>query len=133
MSLRAITEILMKELTESTKIGKKLRQEKDRFQAFSVPCDNPADVIRIINKIKDEYRLKKASHLSWALRQECSDSIREMKNDGGEKGAGNCILDIMRKKSSVNTLVLVARWYGGRHLGGLRFRIYRNLTADILG
>lgn len=124
----------MKELSESTKVGKKLRQEKDRFQAFSVSCDNPADVIRIVNQLADKYRLKKASHLTWALRQECSDSIiREMKNDGGEKGAGNCILDIMRKKNTVNTLVLVARWYGGRHLGGLRFRIYRNLTADILG
>lgn len=133
MSLRAVTAILMKESSETTKVGKKLRQEKDRFQAFSVPCNNPADVIRIVNQLTDKHRLKKASHLSWALRQKCSDSIREMKNDGGEKGAGNCIMDIMRKKNSVNTLVLVARWYGGRHLGGLRFRIYRNLTAEILG
>jgi putative IMPACT (imprinted ancient) family translation regulator len=122
----------MKELSGSIKVGKKLRQEKDRFQAFSVQCDEPADAVRIVDQLTDEYRLKKASHLSWALRQECSNSIREIKNDGGEKGAGNCILDIMRKKNAVNTLVLVARWYGGRHLGGLRFRIYRKLTADIL-
>ena len=122
----------MKELSENTIIGKKLRQEKDRFQAFSVPCDNPDDVPGIISQLTSGHRLNKASHITWAHRLEYSGSIREMKNDGGESGAGNCILDIMRKKNAVNTLVLVARWYGGRHLGGLRFRIYRNLTAEIL-
>ncbi len=114
------------------RIGKKIVHEKDRFQAFSVPCDNPAEVNCIIKQLTDEYRLKKASHLSWALRNERSDSIREIKNDGGASGAGNCILEIMRKMNATDTLVLVARWYGGRHLGGLRFRIYRRLTAEIL-
>ena len=114
------------------KIGKKIVHDRDRFQAFSVPCDSTADINCIIKQLTDEYRLKKASHLSWALRTEQSDSIREIKNDGGESGAGNFILEIMRKKNTVNTLVLVARWFGGRHLGGLRFRIYRRLTAEIL-
>ena len=107
--------------------------DRDRFQAFSITCDNPADVNPVIRRLTDKYRLRKASHLSWALRHRHSDSIKEIKNDGGETGAGNCILEIMRKKNSVNTLVLVARWFGGRHLGGLRFRIYRRLTTEILG
>lgn len=132
MSLRAVNDILMKELSESTRVGMKLKQGKDQFQAFSVPCDNPADVTHIINQLTDKYRLKKTSHLSWVLRQEHNDSLREVKNDGGESGAGNCILEIMRKKNAGNILVLIARWYGGRHLGGLRFRIYRKLTAEIL-
>lgn len=132
MSLRAVTEIQMKELSRSTRVGKKLIQGKDRFQAFTVPCNNPDDVPDIISQLSSGHRLHKASHISWALRLKYSDSIREVKNDGGENGAGNCILEIMRIKNAVNTLVVVARWYGGRHLGGLRFRIYRNLTADIL-
>ncbi len=55
-----------------------------------------------------------------------------MKGDGGESGAGNAILDVLRKSSAENTLVAVARWYGGKHLGGLRFRIYRKLTSEML-
>lgn len=132
MSLRAVTEILMNELSERTRVGEKLRQGKDRFQAFAVPCENPDYIPGIISQLTSGHRLHKASHISWALRQKHSDSISEMKNDGGENGAGNCILEIIRKKNAVNTLVLVARWYGGRHLGGLRFRIYRNLTSEIL-
>lgn len=73
--------------------------------------------------------MKKASHLSWAIR--LSDGA-EFKNDGGESGSGNCILEVMRNMNAVNCLILVARWYGGKHLGGLRFRIYRNSTKELL-
>lgn len=120
MPVRTVTKVPMKELSENTVVGKKLRQGKDRFQAFSVPCDNSNDVPGIISQLTSGHRLHKASHITWAHRLKCSGSIREMKNDGGESGAGNCILEIMRKKNTVNTLVLIARWYGGRHLG-LRF------------
>ena len=73
--------------------------------------------------------MKKASHLSWAIR--LSDGT-ELKSDGGESGSGNCILEVMRNLSAENCLILVARWYGGKHLGGLRFRIYRNSTKELL-
>ena len=75
------------------------------------------------------FRLKKASHLSWAVR--LSDGT-ELKNDGGESGSGNCILDVMRNMNAENCLILVARWYGGKHLGGMRFRIYRDATRELL-
>jgi len=83
----------------------------------------------VIKTLSKEFRLRKASHLSWAVR--LSDGT-EVKNDGGESGAGNCILDVMREMEAVNCLVLVARWYGGKHLGGLRFRIYRKTTAKLI-
>jgi len=73
--------------------------------------------------------LKKASHLSWAIRLS---NGTEVKNDGGESGSGRCILDVMREMDVENCLVLVARWYGGKHLGGLRFRIYRRTTAELI-
>ena len=73
--------------------------------------------------------MKKASHLSWAIR--LSDGT-EIKNDCGESKSGNCILEVMRNMNTVNCMVLVARWYGGKHLGGLRFRIYRNTTKQLL-
>ena len=73
--------------------------------------------------------MKKASHLSWAIR--LSDGS-EIKNDGGESGSGNCILNVMREMDAENCLILVARWYGGKHLGGMRFRIYRNTTKELL-
>ena len=73
--------------------------------------------------------MKKASHLSWAVRLS---NGTELKNDGGESGSGNCILDTMRSMNTVDCMVLVARWYGGKHLGGMRFRIYKNTTRDLI-
>lgn len=76
--------------------------------------------------------MRKASHVSWACRLVIEGRISEMKSDGGESGAGSIILDVLRKSSAENVLIAVARWYGGKHLGGLRFRIYRKLTSDML-
>lgn len=118
-------------LPKNTRAGVKHREGRDRFQAFAVTCYPGSDIQDIIEALVSEYRLKKASHLTWAVRLVEENSITEKKNDGGESGAGNCILDIMQKKDIRNELVLVARWFGGKHLGGLRFRIYRKLTDDI--
>jgi len=119
-------------LPEGTRKGDKLREGRDRFQAFYVPCTASDIPTGIVKELTAKYRLKDASHLSWAVRTGSRGSISEAKSDGGERGAGNCILDIMRKAGAEEALVLVARWYGGRHLGSLRFRIYRSLTSDIL-
>ena len=82
--------------------------------------------------LSGSFGLEDASHLSWALRPENGGSVMETKSDGGETGAGSCILDVLRKRKVTNMLVLVARWYGGRHLGPMRFRIYRKLTGRVL-
>jgi putative IMPACT (imprinted ancient) family translation regulator len=58
--------------------------------------------------------------------------VSELKDDGGESGSGRVILEAMRAKGAGGCLVLVARWYSGRHLGGVRFRIYRSLTDKLL-
>jgi len=119
-------------MSEPSKIrtGEKIRQGRDRFQAFLAPCESAEDVPGILRRL--ERKTKGASHVSWALRPGNPGSVTEMKSDGGESGSGNCILDVMRKRKARNVLVVVARWYGGRHLGSLRFRIYRKLTGRIL-
>jgi putative IMPACT (imprinted ancient) family translation regulator len=109
------------------------REGRDRFQAFAVPCHAPSEAAVLVEALVKKHDLSGASHLSWALRAGSGGSMAEAKSDGGESGAGNCILDVMRKKGSAGLLILVARWYGGRHLGALRFRIYRELAAEAAG
>lgn len=120
------------DIPAGTRVGGKIREGKDRFQAFSVPCNHPDSAIPLVELIVKSCQLRKASHVSWALRLQDGGNLREARNDGGESGSGKCILDVMRKINSTNVLVIVARWYGGKHLGGLRFRIYRKLTAELL-
>lgn len=119
-------------LPEGTVAGERVRRGRDRFQAFRVPCDSLDAASGLVSGLTTTFGLGDASHLSWAARTGSGGSISETKNDGGERGAGSCILGIMRKTGTSGVLVLVARWFGGRHLGGLRFRIYRGLTSDIL-
>ena len=43
-------------------------------------------------------------------------------NDDGESGAGMVILRMLERASVTGQIVVVTRWYGGKHLGGDRFR-----------
>lgn len=109
--------------------GTPVLENQSRFLACGAPLsgiDDPSGLVPVLSR---KYRLKKASHLSWAARLEDG---TELKNDGGESGAGSCILETMRNMEAVNCIILVARWYGGKHLGGMRFRIYRNATKELL-
>lgn len=45
-----------------------------------------------------------------------------MKADDGEAGAGQIILDMLQNARLADEVVIVTRWYGGKHLGGDRFR-----------
>lgn len=109
--------------------GTPVLEKQSRFLACGTPFFSSGDKSTAVESLSKQFKMKKASHLSWALR--LSDGT-ELKNDGGESGSGNCILEVMRDMDTVNCLVLVARWYGGKHLGGLRFRIYRNITKKLL-
>ena len=120
------------DIPAGTRVGEKKREGRDRFQAFSIPCETPEATSLLVKDLIRACHLRKATHISWALRLKNGDSLREVKDDGGESGSGNCILETLRMKNRTGLLVIVARWYGGKHLGGLRFRIYRRLSAEIL-
>ncbi len=109
--------------------GRPVLEKQSRFLACGAPAtpDDPPD--KLVQELAGRFRMAKADHLSWALRLRDG---TERKGDGGESGAGNCILDTMRCRNALGCLILVARWYGGRHLGGLRFRIYREAAGEIL-
>ena len=51
-----------------------------------------------------------------------SDGGGPLKNDDGESGAGMVILRMLERAELRQHLIVVTRWYGGKHLGGDRFR-----------
>lgn len=117
----------------SIRAGQKTEESRSRFQACGGPCGSGADASLLVRELTAAFRLGKATQLSWAARfRSQGGAVREARDDGGESGAARCILEVMQAMDAVDCLVLVARWYGGRHLGGMRFRIYRDLTARLL-
>ena len=51
-----------------------------------------------------------------------------LKSDDGESGAGMIILRMLKRVGCQNGLIIVTRWYGGKQLGGDRFRHVQDAT-----
>lgn len=93
----------------------------DRGSKYAVsggPCHSPDEAKAFIRKLCRKKKFLKATHNTWAFLQESVPT----KNDDGETGAGMIIARMLERENLQNHIVVVTRWYGGKHLGGDRFR-----------
>lgn len=93
----------------------------DRGSKYAVsggPCQSGADAKAMIKELCRKKKFAKATHNSWGVLTEEG----PLKNDDGESGAGIVILRMLERAGVRDHLVVVTRWYGGKHLGGDRFR-----------
>ena len=107
----------------------------DRRSIYSVSMGrvyNQKDIKIFLQKTKKQKNHHKSTHHSWAVRISHDGVIYESKNDGGETGAGQVILRILQKKSMINTVVCVTRWFGGIKLEGDRFKHVQDATLFII-
>ncbi len=94
---------------------------KDRGSKYAVSggvCYSADEAKALIKTLKKNKKFAKATHNSWGV--VCDSGA--IKNDDGESGAGMIILRMLEREGLSNHLVIVTRWYGGKHLGGDRFR-----------
>lgn len=107
----------------------------DRRSVYSVSMSrvhNQEDIKKFLKQTKKLKNHHKATHHSWAVRISNDGVIYESKNDGGETGAGQIILRILQKQNMINTIVCVARWYGGIKLESDRFKHVQDATLHVL-
>lgn len=93
----------------------------DRGSKYAVsggPCTSEAEAKAFLKELKRQKKFAKATHNTWGLLTEAA----PIKNDDGESGAGNVILRMLEREGVTNHIIVVTRWYGGKHLGGDRFR-----------
>ncbi|MFZ5964685.1 YigZ family protein [Thalassococcus sp. BH17M4-6] len=93
----------------------------DRGSKYAVsggPCASEDDAKAFVKELMRRKKFAKATHHSWALLT----SDGPVKNDDGESGAGMVILRMLEREGLTGHLIVVTRWYGGKHLGGDRFR-----------
>ncbi|MFM2355683.1 MAG: hypothetical protein RLZZ528_1419 [Pseudomonadota bacterium] len=93
----------------------------DRGSKYAVsggPCRSEAEAKAFVTELKNVKKFAKATHNSWALI--CDEGA--LKNDDGEAGAGMVILRMLDREGLRDHIVVVTRWFGGKHLGGDRFR-----------
>lgn len=92
-----------------------------RYAAAGGTASTRAEVDALLATLRRNKRFAKATHNSWGAIL----GGEPVKNDDGEAGAGAIILAELQAAGRENTLLVVTRWYGGKHLGGDRFRHVR--------
>lgn len=95
-----------------------LTDRGSKYAVSGAPAHTADDVQAFLKELKRKKKFAKATHNSWAVLS----AQGPLKNDDGESGAGLVILRCLETAGVHNHVVAVTRWYGGKHLGGDRFR-----------
>lgn len=86
------------------------------------------DLKAFLWRLKENKKIAKATHNSWAARIGKNGAIYETKSDDGESGAGMVIMRVMQKEEVSDCIVCVTRWFGGVKLMGDRFKHLQDAT-----
>ena len=76
------------------------------------------DAKALIKQLCKTKKFARATHNTWGLMTDNG----PIKNDDGEAGAGMVIIRMLEREGLSNHCIIVTRWFGGKHLGGDRFR-----------
>ncbi|WP_416884342.1 YigZ family protein [Marivita sp.] len=104
----------------------------DRGSKYAVsggPAVSRSDVDGFLKTLKRAKKYAKATHNTWAV--VFSDGT-PLKNDDGEGGASQIILQMLEREGLTDHVIVVTRWYGGKHLGGDRFRHVQDCVRHYL-
>jgi len=94
----------------------------DRGSKYAVsggPVASRETVDAFLKELKQNKKFSKATHNTWAVLLADGSPL---KGDDGESGAGMVILRMLEREDLRDHIIVVTRWYGGKHLGGDRFR-----------
>ena len=93
----------------------------DRGSKYAVsggPATSVDEAKTLVKQLCRNKKFAKATHNTWGLITEAG----PVKNDDGEAGAGMVIIRMLEREGLQNHVIIVTRWFGGKHLGGDRFR-----------
>jgi len=89
-----------------------------KYAVSGAACASEDEAKAFVKTLCCRKKFAKATHNTWALLT----TDGPFKNDDGEAGAGMVILRMLEREGLRDHIVVVTRWYGGKHLGGDRFR-----------
>ena len=101
-----------------TRLGVVLTDRGSRYAVTGAPVTSRAEVDQVLATLKKDRSYAKATHNTWAALLPTG----ALKADDGESGAGMVILRMLEREELRDHIIIVTRWYGGKKLGGDRFR-----------
>ena len=100
------------------RLGVVLTDRGSKYAVSGAPVTSRAEVDAVLDALKKDRAYAKATHNTWAAMLPTGG----LKADDGETGAGMVILRMMQREGLKDHVIIVTRWYGGKKLGGDRFR-----------
>jgi putative IMPACT (imprinted ancient) family translation regulator len=95
---------------------------------------NSTDIPGVLATLLKDRSIAQATHNAYAYRigRIGSNNLKEVVRDDGEHGAGTTILKALQLNNVSNTIVVVSRFYGGKHMGPKRFDCFRDCANEAL-
>ncbi|KUJ73343.1 hypothetical protein AVO45_14755 [Ruegeria marisrubri] len=115
-------------MTALTRLGVILTDRGSKYAVTGAPATSREEVDAVLAELKTERSYARATHNTWAAILPTG----ALKADDGESGAGMVILRMMERAGLQNHVIIVTRWYGGKKLGGDRFRRVQDATRAYL-
>ncbi len=106
-------------MSDLIKRGVVLSDRGSKYAVSGGPAKDRAGVDALLKALKRDKAYAKATHNTWGI---MLPDGTPLKGDDGEAGAGMVILRMLERDACSGHLIVVTRWYGGKHLGGDRFR-----------
>ncbi|NVK16026.1 MAG: YigZ family protein [Rhodobacteraceae bacterium] len=100
------------------KLGVVLTDRGSKYAVTGARVTSRGEVDAVLAELKSERSYAKATHNTWAAMLPAGG----LKADDGESGAGMVILRMLEREGITDHVIIVTRWYGGKKLGGDRFR-----------
>ncbi|WP_172684788.1 YigZ family protein [Phaeobacter sp. 11ANDIMAR09] len=101
-----------------TRLGVVQTDRGSRYAVSGAQVTSRAEVDQVLATLKSDRNYAKATHNTWAALLPTGG----LKADDGESGAGMVILRMLERAALRDHVIIVTRWYGGKKLGGDRFR-----------
>ncbi|KII15104.1 hypothetical protein OO25_11580 [Phaeobacter sp. S60] len=95
-----------------------LSDRGSKYAVSGAQVTSRAQIDAVLAELKSDRSYAKATHNTWAAQLPSGG----LKADDGESGAGMVILRMMEREGLRDHVIIVTRWYGGKKLGGDRFR-----------
>lgn len=115
-------------MTAVTRLGVILTDRGSKYAVSGATVASRDDVDAVLSDLKSDKSYARATHNTWAAVLPTG----ALKADDGESGAGMVILRMMERAGLEGHVIVVTRWYGGKKLGGDRFRRVQDATRAYL-
>ena len=115
-------------MTGLVRLGVILTDRGSKYAVSGATVASRTEIDAVLDDLKSDKSYAKATHNTWAATLPTG----ALKADDGESGAGMVILRMIERAGLQNHVIIVTRWYGGKKLGGDRFRRVQDATRAYL-